>query len=319
MKTLLAAVVLAVSLVPALSAASAQYPTKPIRLIVPFAAGGASDNAARTLGQALTKSIGQPVVIENKPGANGAIAAQALAAASPDGYTLLWAVGSMEALPMLMKTPPYESLADFTPVSIVGRFTFALFTHPSVPAKSVAEFAAYAHANPDKLSYAASTVSEHMAAAQFMKATGTSMVRVPYKGGAQAMPDLVAGRVQVYFTPIALGLPHAKDNRLHLLATLLPQRSPAASDTPTMREAGFAGVSVPTWQAVFGPGKMPREIASRIAGEISLVLKDPKVRAQLEQQTLQVEESTPEALASTVKEEHRAWAQFVRDNGVTAE
>ena len=319
MKTLLAAAALAGSLALASSQAGAQYPTKPIRLIVPFAAGGASDNAARTLGQALAKSIGQPIVIENKPGANGAIAAQTLATASPDGHTLLWAVGSMEALPMLMKTPPFESLADFTPVSIVGRFTFAMFAHPSVPAKSVAELAAYARANPDKLSYAASTVSEHMAAAQFMKATGTRMVRVPYKGGAQAMPDLVAGRVQVYFTPISLGLAHAKDGRLRLLATLLPQRSAAASDTPTMTEAGFAGVSVPTWQAVFGPTKMPREIASRIAGEISLVLKEPKVRAQFEQQTLQVDGSTPEALASTVKEEHRAWAQFVRDNGITAE
>jgi tripartite-type tricarboxylate transporter receptor subunit TctC len=316
MKTTIAVMEFVVSLALAASAFSAQYPAKPIHLIVPFAAGGASDTAARTLGQALTKSIGQPIVIENKPGANGAVAAQALAAAPPDGYTLLWAVGSMEALPLLMKTPPYESLADFTPISMVGRITFALFTHPSIPAKSVAELAAYARANPDKLSYAASTVSEHMAAAQFMKASGSSMVRVPYKGGAQAMPDLVAGRVQVYFTPISIGLPHARDNRLRLLATLLPQRSAAVSDIQTMTEAGFEGVSVPTWQAFFGPPKMPPEIANRIAGEISLVLKDPTVRAQLEQQTLQIDGSTPETLATTVRREHRIWAQFVRDNGV---
>jgi putative tricarboxylic transport membrane protein len=319
MKNVLTIPALALSLAFGAIPASAQYPSRPVHLLVPFPAGGPSDNAARTVAQALSKSVGQPVVVENKPGANGAIAAQAVLAAAPDGYTLLWGVGSMGGIPFLMRNPPFESLADFAPVSMVGRFAFAMFVHPGVPAKSVAEFVAYARANPDKLSYATGTVSEYLAGAQLMKATGISMVRVPYKGGAQAMPDLVAGRVEVYLTPISLGLPHAKDHRLRLLATLLPQRSAAAPDVPTLAEAGVPGVSVPTWQAIFAPRKTPREITERLSLETKLVLKDPGVQAQFDRQTLQIEGSTPEALAAIVREESRTWGQFIRENGITPE
>ena len=300
-------------------ATAAEYPSKPIRLIVPFAAGGASDTAARALGQALQKSIGQQIVVDNRPGANGAIAAQAVLGAPADGYTLLWGVASMAALPLVQKTPPFQSLADFAPVSMVGQFAFCMVVHPSVPAKSVVEFAAYARANPDKLSFASSTVAEFKFAAQFMKAAGISMVRVPYKGGAQAMPDLVAGRVQVHFGTMSSALLYVNGGQLRMLAVLLPQRSAAAPEVPTLAEAGMPGVSVPTWQAIFAPPKTPREIVDRVSREVAGALQGVELRAQLARQLLEIEGSTPQARAARVEADHVTWKQFVLDNGITPE
>src|SRR5687767_14817197 len=215
------------------------YPTKPIRLVVPFAPGGASDSAARIVGKTLSKSLGQPVVIDNRSGANGAIAAQAVLSAAPDGYTLLWGVGSMVAIPLLQKNAAFDSLASFSPVSMTGQFAFGMFVHPGVQARTVDEFVRHARANGDKLVYASATLGEYLAAAQFMKASKTTMTRVPYKGGAQALPDLLAGRVQVYFTPIAIVLPYVQEGRVRILGTLLPERSPALPDVPTLTEAGL--------------------------------------------------------------------------------
>ena len=319
MKTPLPMMSLALCLALACAHAAAQYPAKPVRLVVPYVAGGASDTAARTLGQALSKSLGQPVLVENRPGANGAIAAQAVLASPPDGYTLLWGVASMVALPQLQKNVPFESLAEFTPVAIVGRFAYSLFVYPGIPAKSVAELTAYARANPGKLSYASSGWGEYMTAAQFLKASGIAMERVPYKGGAQALSDLLAGRVQVTIGPTSNGIQYAKTGQLRMLAVLSPQRSALAPDVPTLDEAGVPGVSVPTWQAIFGPPKMPREIADRLVRETGLALRDPELRAKFEQQSLQAVGSTPEVLAATIKEDLRAWSQFIRDNGITPE
>jgi tripartite-type tricarboxylate transporter receptor subunit TctC len=299
--------------------ASAQYPVRPIHLIVPFPAGGPSDNAARTLGHAMAKSMGQPVVVENRPGADGAIGPQAVASAAPDGYTLLYGVSSMVALPLLRKDPPFNPLKDFTPVSIIGRFAFCMYVNPDVPAKSVAEFIAYARANPDKLNYAASNNSEFMAAAHFMKAAGIRMVRVPYKGASQAMPDLIAGRVQVGFGPIAAGLPYVQEGRLRMLASFLPQRSALTPDVPTMAESGLAAVSVPSWQALFAPTKTPKEIVDRLSREVKLALRDPDVVAQFERQALRIEGSSPEALTAAIQEDLRTWAQFFRENAIAAD
>jgi tripartite-type tricarboxylate transporter receptor subunit TctC len=313
------AMALAVLLAVVPSAVSAQPSSRPVRLIVPFPAGGPSDAAARLLGQALTASTGQPVVVDNRPGAGGAIAAQAVLEAPPDGHTLLWGVASMAALPLLQKTPPFQSLSELAPVSLIGRFTYALVVHPGVPAKSVAELVKYARANPGKLAYATGSLGEFMTTAMFMKATGTDLARVPYKGGAQAMPDLLAGRVQVYFTPIQLGLPHARDGKLRLLATVLPQRSPSAPEIPTLAEAGVQGVSTPTWQAVFAPPKTPRDIIGRLSGNIIEALRNPELRSRLEQQAFQVEASRPEALAAVIVEDFASWQTFVRENDIPQE
>ena len=310
-----------ISLVIALFAgtALADYPTKPVRLIVPLPPGGASDTAARALGLALTQALGQPVVVENRPGANGAVAAQAVLGAPPDGYTLLWGIGSMAAIPLLQKNPPFVSIEEFTPVATVGRLAFCMVVHPDIPARSVAEFVSYARANPGKLSFASSTISEFMATAQFMNATGIQMVRIPYKGGAQAMPDLLAGRVHTSITPLSAVLPFTRDGRLRMLAVSLTERSQAAPSIPTMAEAGVPSVSVPTWQGVFAPPRTPKEVVGRLAGAIRQVLQEPAIKAELERQNFAIDGSGPEALSATIKNDLRTWATFVRENAITPE
>ena len=319
MKNAFSLVSLAVSLALGSGAAAAQYPAKPVRLVVRFAAGGPSDASARIIGQALSKSSGQPFIIDNRPGADGAIAPQVVLSAPPDGYTLLFGGSSMVPLPLLKKQPPFDAVADFAPVSIVTRFAWCMYLAPDVPAKSVAEFVTYARANPDKLNFASNNLSEFMAAAQFMKATGTSMVRVPYKGGAQSMPELIAGRVQLNFAPLSAGLPYVREGRLRMLAILSRERNPAVPDVPTMTEAGVPGVSVPSWQAIFAPARTPQEIIPRLSREINQVLQDSEVRAKFERLGVQTEGSAPEVLAATLREDARAWRQFIRENGLTPE
>lgn len=299
--------------------AFAAYPDKPIRLIVPFPAGGASDTAARSLGQVVSKSLGQPVVIENRPGASGSIAAQAVMSAPADGYTLLWASASMVAIPLLQKSAPFQSLGEFTPISLTGRLTYCVFLNPGVPAKTLAEFVAYARAQPGKLSYATGSLGEYMATAQFMKSAGLDLVQVPYKGGAQAMPDLIAGRVQLNIGPFAGGYPHVKDGKLRMLATLLPKRNPATPEVPTLAEAGVTNVSSPSWQAIFAPPKTPKNIVERVSREIAIALQTAGLRAQFEQQSMQGEASTPEALAALVAEDVQTWRRFIREHNIPQE
>jgi tripartite-type tricarboxylate transporter receptor subunit TctC len=307
---------LALALAIIATAGYAQYPAKPIRLVVALAAGGPSDSAARVLGQALSKVLGQQVVIENKPGADGAIAAGAVLTSPADGYTLFWSTTSaMIGVPLMRENPPYDPLA-FTPVSLVGRFSLFLYSHPSVPAKTLPELIEYARAQSDPLNCATSTFGDVVAASQLMKAAGIKMTRVAYKGAAQAMPDLLAGRVQLAVAPASAGLPHAKEGRVHALAVFLPQRSPAAPEVATVAEAGFSGVSVP-WVGVFGPPKMPLDIAEQLSRSINLALRQPETRAQLERQAFQVEGSTPQALASYFKEDLERSRLIVREYGIS--
>lgn len=300
-------------------AAVAQCAAKTVRLVVPTPAGGPSDTAARTLAQALAAATGQAYVVENRPGAGGAIAAQTVRAAAPDGCTLLWTLASMAAVPLLQRSPPFQSLAEFAPVSLVGRFAFGLFVHPDVPAASMKELAAYGRAHPDRLAYATGTLGEYMAGAQILKAAGFSAVRVPYKGGAQLMPDLVSGRVQLNVGPVSSGLQHVKEGRLKMLAVLLPRRIAAAPDVPTLAESGLPPLTLPTWQAIFAPSGTPPAAAAKLSQQIAAALADPALRARLEQQALQVEGSTPEALAAVAAADADAWRAFIRDHDIPME
>ncbi len=295
---------------------TAQYPTKPINLIVFTPAGGPSDTAARNVTQKIAKSIGQQVLIDNRPGADGAIAARAVLSAPPDGYTLLWGSGSMVGIPMVQKSAPFQSLAEFAPVGIVTRFAFGMYVHPSVPATSVGEFITYARAHSGKLNYASGTLSEFMAAAHFLRASGLEMLRVPYKGGAQAMPDVLAGRVQLYFTPLSIGHAHAQAGRLRMLATLMPERSPLMPNVPTLDEAGVKGVVLPSWNAIFAPPKTPHEITDRLYREVRLALQDPEVRAAYEQRGVQAVGSSPDELAATIAQDEDLWRRFIRENNI---
>lgn len=301
------------------AAAQSTCSNKQVRLIVPTPAGGPSDLAARHLGQALAKSTGQTFVVENKPGASGAVAAQALMAAPNDGCTLMWTMSSMSGLPVLLKTPPYQSLAELAPVSLIGHLTYVLFVHSDVPAKSVTEFVDYVRANPDKTSYATGTLGDYLATTRFLKATNVRSVRVPYKGGAQLMPDLITNRVQFNLGPVSSGMQHVKDGKLRMLAVLLPKRSSLVPEVPTMAELGLSGVALPTWQAVFAPAGTPANVLDKLSREIESALTQPALREQLEQLAIQVEASTPQRLAALAERDGQAWRAFVSEYSIPNE
>ncbi|MDH5263752.1 MAG: tripartite tricarboxylate transporter substrate binding protein [Betaproteobacteria bacterium] len=302
-----------------LAGAHAAYPEKPVKIVVPFPAGGASDGTARAIGQSLARDFGQPVVIENRPGASGAIAAQAVMSAPPDGYTILWASASMVALPLILKKPPFAAMGELAAISTVGRLPFALFVSPGVPSRTMTELSAYARANPGKLYYATGSLSEFMAGAQFAKASGARVERVPYKGGPQLMPDLVSGRVHLNFGPASTGMPFVKDGRLRVLAMLTPERSSLLPDVPTAAESGFQELAVPTWQALLAPPKTAREVIDRLARAVGKALRDPETLARLESIGVQPLGSTPQALDALMRDEQGLWARFVKEHGIEPE
>ena len=304
----------------AASPAAAQYPVKPVRLIVALGVGGPADGAARALAESLTPALGQPVVVENRTGAEGMIGAEAVRKSPADGYTLLWGQPTnMVAAAVMRKNPPYDPVRDFTPLSLVGRLTTCLFVHPDVPARTVGELVEHARANPGKLSYAVNSAMETIAAAQISKAAGITMVRVPYKGGTSALPDLLAGRVQVGFMSASVGLPQASQGRLRALASLVSQRTPAAPDIPTLGEAGYPQAVVNPWFALFAPAGLSREVVERLSREINLAIASPEVRARLERFGVQAEGSTPEALNTLLKQDLQSSAHAVRESGIELE
>jgi tripartite-type tricarboxylate transporter receptor subunit TctC len=285
-----------------------------VHLIVPLPAGGPTDAVARSLADSLSRALGTPFVVENKPGADGAIGARTVIGAPADGYTLLFGIGSLVALPYLQNPAPYDTEKELNPVAMVGRFPFALAVNPSVPVTTIQQFVAVAKSKPGELFYASSTASEALAPVEFMNAAGILMTRVPYKGAAQAMPDLLSGRVNAMFAPISAVLPASRDGKLRLLATFSSERVPAAPDVPTLSESGVRGVSVPTWQAVFVPPGVPAFIVDRLHSAISTALKTEDLRRKLDGLMLQVEPSTTAELRDRIRQENQAWKQFVREH-----
>ena len=320
MQRIVAAFAAIVALALLAAPAGAQYPTKTVRVVVQFPAGGAADTILRIIAPPLAQALGQPVVVENRPGADGAIAADVVMKSPPDGYTLFMATSSaMSAVPAMRKLPPYDPVTAFTPITKVGTFSFFLFTHPSVPAKNVVELIDYIRANPGKLNYAGATTTGIMAAVQLATFAKLDMVRVPYKGEGAATIDLMSGRVHLMFATPTNALGPAKEGRLRVLATLLPQRSPAAPDAPTMAEAGAPKLSIVPWAGFFGPAKLPPDIVARLNRELTTILKRPDVREQIERQAFDVQGSTPEELAAYTKEQAQVWKIAVRDSGMPLE
>ncbi|MFO1197704.1 MAG: tripartite tricarboxylate transporter substrate binding protein [Burkholderiaceae bacterium] len=321
--SVLAAVAAISSLACAATDAAAQsaaaWPSRPVHIVVPTPAGGPSDTIARTIAQSLSAAWRQPVVVENKPGAGGALAAQAAMASPPDGHTLLWAPSSLAGLPMVQKNAPFRNLGELSPVSNVVQFEYALFVANDVPAKTFAELVAYGRANPEKLNFATGTLGEYMVGAHVLRSAGVKAVRVPYKGGAQVMPDLVSGQVQLNFGPIVSGLQHAKQGRLKVLATMLGQRSPLLPDVPTAAELGVAPAELPSWNAIYAPRGTPRDVAEKIAGAVADVLRSPAIRATLAQQGAVPIGSTPQQLADATDAATAAWKAFVRDYEIPQE
>ncbi len=296
------------------------WPSKPVRVIVQFPAGGAADTILRVIAAPLSQALGQPVVVENRPGADGAIAGEAVAKAAPDGYTLFMATSSaIAAVPAMRKTPPYDPLTAFTPIGKVGTFSYFVFTHPSVPAKTVPELIDYIRANPGKVNYAGATTTGIMAAVQLAAAAKLDMVRVPYKGEGPASVDLISGRVQLMFSTPTNTLGAARDGRLRVLGTLLDKRSAVLPDVPTMLESGAPKLSVVPWAAFVGPAKLPSEIVSRVNRELNAILAKPEVRELIERQVFEIQGSTPEDLAAYIREQAESWKAAVRDSGMPLE
>ena len=295
----------------------AQYPNKPVRVVVPFPAGSSTDIVTRVLASSVSQSVGQTLVVDNKAGADGAIAAAEVAKAAPDGYTLLMATNSpMSAVPALKKSPPYDPVADFTPITDIGRYTFFIVVHPSVPANTLKELIDYARANPGKLNYATGNTSGIVSTAYFASLAKIELVHVPYKGEPQALTDLVAGRVQMMFCSSGTSMPQIREGKLRPLVTTLGKRSHLLPDVPTIAEAGMPQFSVTSWAGLFGPAKMPREVVERLNKEFGAAMARADVQAAMEKQAFALSPSTPGELAAFVKEQMESYRRILRAAGV---
>ncbi len=310
------AVVLAL---PAFCAVADAYPSKPIRIIVPFPGGTTTDSLSRILGQSVSSAFGQPVVVENKAGADGAIGATGVAHSAPDGYTLLIGTNSPMSVVPAMKKSPYDPVADFTPITDIGRYTFFLYVNAEVPAKSFQELIAYAKANPGKLNYATGNTTGIVSFAQMNAFAGVEMVHVPYKGEPQGITDLVGGRVHLMWATPATGLPHVKGGKLRALVTQLSKRSALLPEVPTIAEAGMPQFTIVSWAGLFGPAKMPRDIVGRLNGEFAAAMNRPDVQAQIDRLGFALNPSTPEQLGVLVKEQMDSYRRILRAAGVQPE
>ena len=299
------------------AAAEAQFPAKPIRVVVPFPAGSATDTITRVLAQSVSQSIGQTVVVENKAGADGAIAAAEVAKAAPDGHTLLMATNSpMSAVPAMKRNPPYDPVADFTPITDVGRYTFFIVVHPSVPAKTLKELIDHARANPGKVNYATGNTTGIVSTAFFASLAKIDLVHVPYKGEPQALTDLVAGRVQLMFCSSGTSMPQIREGRLRPIVTTLAKRTHLLPELPTIAEAGMPEFSITSWAGLFGPAKMPAAVVERLNKEFVAAMARSDVQAAMEKQAFALSPSSPRELAAFVKEQMESYRRILRAAGV---
>ncbi len=308
----------------ALGAVHAQgqnFPSRPIRFVVPNPPGGGNDLLAREIGQELTKRLGQPVLVDNRPGAGGNIGAEIVAKAPLDGYTILMAANTFVMNPSMVKQLPFDVQRDFAPVTLAAAIPLALVVHPELPAKNVRELIAYAKANPGKLNYATpgSGTPQHLAVELFKTMTNIDMVHVPFKGAGQMVPEVLAGRVQVLFGAINSLLPHMKTGRLRALAVGSAKRAAVAPEVPTMSEAGVPGYQVDVWFGILAPGGTPSEIVNKLNSEIVAALRTPEVRERLAAQGLETIGSTPEEFAAVIRNDLPRWAKVVKDAGIKAE
>lgn len=313
--TLVAALVLA-------AGASAQtYPNRPVRFIVPYPAGGATDIISRLIGDKLGAALGQQFVIDNRAGGGQKIGTGLAAKAAPDGYTILLVSITHAINPGLFKEMPYDAITDFSPITLTARSPLVLVVHPSVPAKSVRELIALMKAQPGKLNTATSGIGSggHLAAELFKSMAGVGMTFVPYKGGSLAYIDLIGGQVDLMFTSPAATLSYAKAGKLRVLATTGAKRSPATAELPTVAEAtGMRGYEAGLWYGVVAPDGTPRAIVRLLNAEIVKALQFPDVRDPLAVQAVEAVSSTPEEFAMHIKSEIAKWAKVIKDANIHA-
>ena len=295
-----------------------EWPQRPLRIIVPYAAGGNSDLMARMVAQRLTESFKQQVVVENRLGANGALATDAVARSPADGYTLLWAVlPPLVIQPAIAKTP-YDPMKDFAPITAVGTNPFVLVVNKSLPANNVAEFVNYVRARPNQLAYAVGTVGSvtHLAMALFLKRAGLEMTSVAYRGNAPALADVVAGQVPTMFSNLSDALAHVDGPAIRLLAVSGKQRAAQIPDVPTIAESGYPGYDMITWNGLMAPAGTPKPIIDRIAKEVAVAVKDSKFAERLVTFGVDPLGNRPDEFAAMIASDIPQWSEAVRITGI---
>ncbi|HKD25590.1 MAG TPA: tripartite tricarboxylate transporter substrate binding protein [Xanthobacteraceae bacterium] len=305
---------------PYASVAAEPYPSRPITIIVPFGAGSGTDIVTRIIAQPLGIALNQNIVVDNRQGANGGIAAAYVAKAPPDGYTLLMSTNSPHSSnPFLLKNIAYDPVKDFVPITRIGSFTLMLVANPAVPVKTVAELIAYAKANPGKLSYASGNTSGILAGETLKHWAGIDILQVPYKSVPPALNDIIAGRVSMGFTDLTPGLPHVHAGTLRALAITRLRRSLLLPDLPTFDESGLKDFEVESWAGLFAPAGTSAEIVARLNREARKIVENPQIKAQIGQIGFEVFGSTPEELGEFVKDQLVRTSRMVRDAGIEAE
>jgi len=299
------------------------FPSRPVKIVVPTSPGGATDSFSRAIAQRLAEGWGQPVVVENRPGANQIIGADYVAKSAPDGYTLLVSDASSFVMnPHLYKKLPYDGLRGFTPITVLVRFPWVIAVHPSVPANTFPELVKLAKARPGLLSYGSFGLgsSAHISVDYLKRLAGIDIVHVPYKGAGPAVTALLTGEISMMMVTPLLVEPHARSGKLKLIAAATANRIAGLPDLPTVAESGVPGYSAGTWFALAGPAGMPREIAARIHGEVMKILNDPVFRERnVMKQWFEVVGNTPEQFADYLKTEYERWDKLIKLSGVTVE
>jgi tripartite-type tricarboxylate transporter receptor subunit TctC len=301
--------------------AQAQYPNKPIRVVVPFAAGGTSDILARAIGPRITEVWGQPVIVENRTGANGNVGADFVAKSAPDGYTMLLSdVGALAINPSVYPGMPFDPAKDFSPIVMVSYSPHVLAVHPSLPVKDVKELIAYAKANPGKLNFANSGTggAPHLAGVEFAARTGVQWAYIPYKGGSAAVTDVIAGNANVLFNGMLATYPSVKAGRLRGLAVSSAQRVPSAPELPTVAET-LPGFETGSYQGLLAAAGTPRDIVAKLNAEMIRILNLAEMKEFLAKQGTEVRAGAPEALGSFIVSEKARWAKVVKENGIKAD
>ncbi len=307
----------ALLLLPAAMAAAQSYPSKPIKFVIPFGPGSASDTLARIAGQELMTITGQPVVTIHKPGADGAISATEVKRSAPDGYTFLFGTNSpLAVVPNIRKEPPYDVMADFTPVTFIGDNTFFIVVHPSVPAKTMAELVTYAKANPNKLNYAAGNTYALVATGMIAERNGIQMQAIPYKSEPDAITDLLSGQVHLMNSTITTAGSHVKSGTLRALATTFHERSPLMPDVPSFPESGQEKLPIGPWFALLGPAGLPADIVDYMNKAMVKVLAKQEVKDLMLQQGFVARSSSPEELKNYMKDQIAVWKVALKNAGI---
>ena len=297
------------------------YPSRAVRLVVPFAPGGTADTISRIVSDKLAMRLGRPVVLDHRIGANGVVGSEIVAQANPDGHTIILVAAGFAVNPSLRKKLPFDSLRDFAPVGLVGSRPYLLVVHASAPATNVAEFIAWIKSRPGQVAYASTGVGSppHLAAELLRTMSGIDMVHVPYNGGGAVLPDLLAGRVPVFFASISTAGPHIRAGRLRAIAMTTPRRQPAMPEVPTLDESGLKGYDVTGWYGLLAPGKTPAALVNRINSLLQQVLADSDAQKRLAQEGIEPTPGSPADFAALIKAEIPKWAKVMKAAGIEPE